>query len=142
MAFLTFSQDLSRLSPLNPLNCFPIHFETILIRFLCILGFWSTSGFLFILHWQGRFFIDKCAVERSEWGHAYIKRFGVVCSAIRITNYYYQWLPEYQLYYMQKSSSGLVGRRFVTLKSIQGSTGLCRGKPFDYAIILYSSIEH
>ena len=29
-------------------------------------------------------------VEMSEWGHAYIKQFGVACSAIRSTNHCYQ----------------------------------------------------
>ena len=63
-----FTQDLSRLLPFNPLNCFAIHFKTILIWFLCILGFWSTSGLLFIPHWQGGFFIGICLVERSNEG--------------------------------------------------------------------------
>ena len=55
-----FPQDLNRLSPFNPLDCFAIHFKTILIQFLCVLGFQSIIGFLFIppalarriLHWQ------------------------------------------------------------------------------------------
>ena len=52
-----FPQDLNRLSPFNPLDCFVIHFETFLIRFLCILGFRSivvlASGLARrILHWQ------------------------------------------------------------------------------------------
>ena len=32
-------------------------------------------------------------VETSEQGHAYIKRFGIACSAIRSTNHCYQSVP-------------------------------------------------
>ena len=49
-----FPQDLNRLSPFNPLDCFAIHFETILIQFLCILGFCSPV----YPAWQG-FFIGR-----------------------------------------------------------------------------------
>ena len=45
-----FPQDLKRFSAFKLLYCFTIHFETILIWFLCILGFQSISGFLFITH--------------------------------------------------------------------------------------------
>ena len=48
-----------------------------------------------LLHWQ-------TPVETSERGHAYIKWFGVACSTIHITNHCYQWLPEYQLYYVHE----------------------------------------
>ena len=41
-----FPPDLNRLLPLNLFDYFAIHFDTILIRFPCILGFWS----LRILH--------------------------------------------------------------------------------------------
>ena len=44
-----FPQNLNRLSPFNPLDCFAIHFETILIQFLCVSGLQSISGLLFIL---------------------------------------------------------------------------------------------
>ena len=49
-----FPQDLNRLSPFNPLDCFAIHLEAILIRFLCILGFWPPvyPALVRILHWQ------------------------------------------------------------------------------------------
>ena len=49
-----FLQGLNRLSPFNPLDYFAIHFETILIQFLCILGFRSPvyPTMVRILHWQ------------------------------------------------------------------------------------------
>ena len=49
-----FHHDLNRLSPFNPLDCFAIHFKTILILFLCILGFQSHvyPALVRILHWQ------------------------------------------------------------------------------------------
>ena len=84
------SDDLNTLSPLNPLSCFIINFETILVQFLCILGYWYISGFLFILHWRGGFFIGKWPSWKVWLGHAYTKRFRVACSAIHITNHCYQ----------------------------------------------------
>ena len=48
-------QDLYTLLPFNSLDCVAIHFETILIQFLCISGFRPLSGILFILHWWGFF---------------------------------------------------------------------------------------
>ena len=49
-----FPQDLYRLLPFNPLDCFAIHFETILIQFICVSGFWSPiyPAMASILHWQ------------------------------------------------------------------------------------------
>ena len=84
-----FSQDLNRLSPFNPLDCFAIHFETILIRFVRVSGFQSISGLLFILHCRG-FFISRWPGWNVEQWLAYIKRFGVACSAICSTNHCYQ----------------------------------------------------
>ena len=43
-----FPQDLNRLSPFNPLDYFTVHFDTILIRFLCVLDFRSINGLLLI----------------------------------------------------------------------------------------------
>ena len=40
--------------------------------------------------------------ETFERGHAYIKRFGVACSAIRSNNPAISWFPEYRLYYAHK----------------------------------------
>ena len=85
-----FPQDLNRLLPLNPIHCFAIYFETILIWFLCILSFWSISVLLFIPHWQGGFFIGRCPVKTFKQECAYIKWLGVACPAIHITNHYYQ----------------------------------------------------
>ena len=49
-----FPQDLNRLSAFNPLDCFAIHFKTILIQFLCVSGFRSPvyPTMARILHWQ------------------------------------------------------------------------------------------
>ena len=49
-----FPEDLNRLSPFNPLDCFAIYFEAILILFLCVSGFRSLvyPKLARILHWQ------------------------------------------------------------------------------------------
>ena len=49
-----FPQDLNRLLPFIPLDCFTIHFKTILIQFLCVFGFRSPvyPAMARILHWQ------------------------------------------------------------------------------------------
>ena len=127
-----FPQNLNRLSPFHPLYCFAIHFETILILFLCILGFWSPVYPA----------LADSPVEMSERGHAYIKWFGVACSAICSTNHCYQSIARISIIRITgtKLSIGLVGWWFVTLKSMQGITGLCRGKPFDFTESFYIAL--
>ena len=78
-----FPLDLNRLLPFNTLDCFAIHFETILILFLCISGFRSPV-------YPEDSALAEGPIETFEQCHAYIKWFGVACSAIRSTNHYYQ----------------------------------------------------
>ena len=49
-----FPHNLNRHLPFNPLDCFAIHFETVLILFLCVLSFWSPvyPTLARILHWK------------------------------------------------------------------------------------------
>ena len=47
---------------------------------------------------------------------------------------------EYQLSYAQKWSGALMRRWFVTLKSIWGTTGLCRRNPFDFMQSFYTAL--
>ena len=115
----------------------PLYFETILTWFIWIWGFWSISGLLFILHWWGEFFVGRHLVERFKWECAYIKQSGVTCSAICSINHCYQW---YDYISLSKSSCGLVGRWFVTLKSTWGTTGLCGGKPSDSTQSFYRAL--
>ena len=81
-----FPQDLNRLLPFNPLDCFTIHFKTILIRFLCVSGFQSPvyPALVRILHWL----TARLKRLNDERGHTYIKQFGVACSAICSTNHF------------------------------------------------------
>ena len=84
-----------RLLPFNPLDCFIIRFEIILIQFPCVSGFQSISGFLSILHWQGGgwFFIGR-PPGQNVWTRAcFIKQFGVACSAICRNNHCYRLVP-------------------------------------------------
>ena len=96
-----FPQDLNRFLPFNPLHCFTIHFETILTQFLCVSGFWSISGLLFmplwwILHWQTA--RSKCLNEGM-----------LILSDLELHTLLYvatvtaiSWLPEYRLPYSSK----------------------------------------
>ena len=79
-----FPQDLNRRLPFNPLHCFAIHFETIVIWFLCVLGCSCISRI------GDDSSLADSSVEMSERGHAYIKQFSVGCSAICITSHCYQ----------------------------------------------------
>ena len=88
-----FPQDLNRILLFNPLNCFAIHFKTILVRFLCVLDFLSISGLLFFL--EDYSLADTQLKGLNEGALIRIKQFGVACSAIHITNHCYQWLPKY-----------------------------------------------
>ena len=136
-----FPQDLNRLLPLNPLDCFAIYFETILIWFLCVLSFWSISVLLFILHWQGGFFIGRCPVKTFKQEYAYIKRFGVTCPAIHITNHYYQSIS--RILIILRTQNHLVAfweGDFSLSKVYEGSLGCAEGSPFDFMQSFYTAL--
>ena len=85
----TFPPRFKQTFTFQPFRLFAIHFKIILIRLLCISGFQSISDLLFIPIGEDSSLVNG-PVEMSEQGRAYIKRFGVACSAIRSTNHCYQ----------------------------------------------------
>ena len=133
----------NRLSLFNPLDCFTIHFEKILIWFLCVSGLQSKCSPVYpalarVIHWQ--------TPGWNIWTRACL--YQAITSCLLCHTYHQSLLSigsqntDYILH--TNSSGGLVGRKFVTLKSIRGITGLCRGKLplWLYVIILHSLIEY
>ena len=93
-----FPQDLNRLLPFNPSDCFAIHFETILIQFLCILGFWSPiyPTIARILHWQ------MAQSKRLIEGMLILSDLELPALPYVTPITAISRLPEYQLYYVHK----------------------------------------
>ena len=132
-----FLQDSNRLSPFNPLDCFAIHFATILIWFLCVSGFGSISGLLFP-HWQG-FFIGRRS-GRKVWTRA--------CFDLELATPPYvapitaiSHLPKYRLYCMHKIVRWPCGKVIChSQKYARDHWVMQRKALWLYAIILYSPI--
>ena len=114
--------------PFNPLDCLAIHFETIAIWFLYILGFRSINDTLFILrilHWQTTW--SKCLKE----GHAYIKQFGVSCSTICSTNHCFQSVVRISITLCTQNSPVALWVGDLSLSKVyDGSLGYAEGSPF------------
>ena len=93
-----FPQDLNRLLPFLPLDCFTIHFKTILIRFLCVSGFQSPvyPALVRILHWQMARLkrLNKGMLILSDLELPALPHVAPITAISR--------LPEYRLYYVHK----------------------------------------
>ena len=137
-----FTQDLNRLSPFNPLDCFAIHFETILIRFVHVSGFRSISGLLSILHWRG-FFIGR----RPGWNiwmrlAYYIKWLRVACSAICSTNHCRQSVVRISFILRARNRSVALWKVIChSQKYTRDHWVMRREALWLYAIILYNSTD-
>ena len=140
-----FTQDLNRLSPFNPLDCFAIHFETILIRFVHVSGFRSISGLLSILHWRG-FFIGR----RPGWNiwmrlAYYIKWLRVACSAICSTNHCHQSVVRISFIIRARNRPVVLWEGDLSLSKVyKGSLGYAEGSPLtlcNHFVQLYRLID-
>ena len=134
-----FPQDINRLTSFNPLDCFAIHFRTILIQFLCISGFrFPVYPILVrILHWQKA--QSKCLNEGmlilSDWE---LPALPYVATITAIS-----WLPEYWLYYEHRIVWWPCGKVIChSQKYTRDHWVMQREALWLYAIILYSPIEH
>ena len=129
--------------PFNPLDHFTIHFETILIQFLRISGFWYKWSPVYPAVVRSRgFFIGRCLVKTSEQGHAYIKQFGVSCSSICSTSHCCQSVARISI--MLRSWNYLVTMWEGDLslsKVYEGPLGYAERSPLTHFIQPYRALE-
>ena len=128
------------LFPFNPLNCFIVWFrDNSNLVSLCfrLLVYNKRSPVYPALarHWQTLKGVNKSMIILSELK---LPALPYVAPSISLLSVVVRISITYVMH--MKLTGGLVGRWFVMLKSIQGTTGLCRGKSFDLTQSFYTAL--
>ena len=126
------------LLPFNPLNCFTISFwdnsNSVSLNFgLPVYSKWSPVYSTLANHWQTSKGLNDSMSILSDLELRVLPYIAPPITAISGCQDIDYIMPT-------KLSGGFVGRWFVTLKSIQGTTGLCDGKPFDFMQPFYIAL--